>query len=160
MLTHVDAEGRPGMVDVTDKSETAREAVAEAKIWLPQEVSVVFRNGDIQTKKGSVLHTAIIAGTMAVKKTSDLIPFCHPIPLESIRIEPMLETLADGASLLSLRCTVKNFAKTGIEMEALTGATIAALTVYDMCKALTHKMEIRDVKLLYKSGGKTLVDQR
>lgn len=148
------------MVDVSEKSATAREAVAEAKLFLPKEVAQEIRGGDIQSKKGSVLHTAIIAGTMGVKKTADLIPFCHPIPIDSIKFTADFEEDVEGAMILTLRCSVKNIAKTGIEMEALTGVTVAALTVYDMCKAMSHDMVILETKLLHKSGGKRLVEKR
>lgn len=151
MLTHIDADGRPTMVDVSDKVATARQATAQTTILLPKEVANQLVGGDIMTKKGPVLSTAIIAGTMAVKRCFELIPFCHPIPIDSIKFESSFE--ADGSRLI-MSCTVKNFAKTGIEMEALTGVSIAALTVYDMCKALSHEMVISETKLLTKTGGK------
>lgn len=154
MLTHIDSEGRPTMVDVSDKAITARTASAQSLIHLPKEVAAQFKGGDIVTKKGSVLSTAIIAGTMAVKRTHELIPFCHPIPIDSIKFESHFEETSDAGLNLRLNCTVKNFAKTGIEMEALTGASIAALTIYDMCKALSHEMEILETKLMTKTGGK------
>jgi cyclic pyranopterin phosphate synthase len=160
MLTHIDKEGLPTMVDVGDKALTQREATAESLVFLPKEVAVHIHEGDIQTKKGALLQTAIIAGTMAVKRTAELIPFCHPIPLDSIKFQTKMTLEADGSALLSLRCTVKNEARTGIEMEALTGASLAALTVYDMAKALSQDMVIRETRLLYKSGGKHLVDKR
>lgn len=160
MLTHLDSEGRPTMVDVSDKTITAREAVAESRILLPVAVAKEIRNGDIATKKGSVLNTAIIAGTMAVKRTADLIPFCHPIPIDSIKFATDLIEQTDGSAIVRIHCTVKNVAKTGIEMEALTGASIAALTIYDMCKALSHDIVILETRLLHKSGGKRHVDHR
>lgn len=160
MLTHLDSDGRPTMVDVSDKTVTARAATAESRILLPKSISALIVDGDIASKKGSVLNTAIIAGTMAVKRTSDLIPFCHPIPIESIRFESRFVSHDDGSTELTLECTVKNHAKTGIEMEALTGASIAALTVYDMCKALSQDMVITQTRLLFKSGGKHLVEKR
>ena len=153
MLTHVDSEGRPAMVDVSSKEVTAREATAQTVIHLPEVIAALFTNGDIMTKKGPVLSTAIIAGTMAVKRTSELIPFCHPIPIDSIKFESRVDGQASGTQLI-ISCTVKNVAKTGIEMEALTGVSIAALTVYDMCKALTHDIVIAETRLIAKSGGK------
>ncbi|RZA24825.1 MAG: cyclic pyranopterin monophosphate synthase MoaC [Proteobacteria bacterium] len=160
MLTHLDSDGRPTMVDVSEKDVTARVAIAESRILLPKSISALIVDGDIASKKGSVLNTAIIAGTMAVKRTSDLIPFCHPIPLESIQFESRFESHDDGSTELALQCTVKNHAKTGIEMEALTGASIAALTVYDMCKAVSQDMVITQTRLLFKSGGKHHVEKR
>ena len=148
------------MVDVSDKPATAREAVAESRILLPIIVASEIRNGDIATKKGPVLGTAIVAGTMAVKRTSELIPFCHPIPIDSIKFAIDLIEQDDGSAVVRIRCTVKNEAKTGIEMEALTGASIAALTIYDMCKALSHDIVILETRLLHKSGGKRHVDRR
>lgn len=150
MLTHIDSEGRPAMVDVSHKAATQREATAQTAIHLPPEVFSVFANGEIHSKKGPVLSTAIIAGTMAVKRTWELIPFCHPIPIDGIRFEYQIR----GDGVLILTCTVKNTAKTGIEMEALTGVSVAALTVYDMCKALSHEIVISDTRLVAKSGGK------
>ncbi len=155
MLTHVDSEGRPTMVDVSAKDITARQATAQTIIHLPEVVAALLNGGDIMTKKGPVLSTAIIAGTMAVKRTWELIPFCHPIPIDSILFESRFEEAAQGeGTRLILSCSVKNVAKTGIEMEALTGATVAALTVYDMCKALSHDIVIADTRLMAKSGGK------
>ncbi len=148
-LTHVDAANRPTMVDVGDKAVTRRTAVARAVIDFPPEAQV-DRERALQTKKGPVFDTAIVAGVMAVKKTSELIPFCHPIPLEDCRIE--IDWAADGAA--EILCTVSATHKTGVEMEALTGATTAALTIYDMCKALSHGIRIREVALVSKTGGK------
>jgi len=160
MLTHIDTDGRPTMVDVSAKAVTAREATAQTTLHLPAEIAALIKGGDIMTKKGPVLSTAIIAGTMAVKRTFELIPFCHPIPIDSIKFESRWDdeqgeqSSHDGSRRLILSCTVKNNAKTGIEMEALTGVSIAALTVYDMCKALSHDMIIGDTRLMAKSGGK------
>jgi cyclic pyranopterin phosphate synthase len=150
MLTHVDAKNRPTMVDVGDKAVTARTATARAVVAFPKEV--VVRDGDtLRTKKGPVFDTAIIAGVMAAKRTHELIPFCHPIPLEDCKIA--IEW-GEGNEVV-IECSVRATHKTGVEMEALTGATTAALTVYDMCKALTHGIEIREVALLAKTGGKS-----
>ncbi len=148
-LTHLDRNGNVAMVDVSDKQITHRTAVAQCTIVLPNEVIEKFTNGDIQTKKGSVFQTAIIAGIMGAKKTSELIPLCHPIPLNNCRIELQLKK-----NELIIQCTAVTEAKTGVEMEALTGASIAALTVYDMCKALSHDIIIRETLLLKKTGGK------
>jgi len=138
------------MVDVADKVATERTAHASARIILPPQVREAIEGTDIQTKKGPVFQTAIIAGTMAAKRTHELIPFCHPLGLESCKIEIGL----DGDDAL-IDCRVKVHHKTGVEMEALTGATVAALTVYDMCKALSHDMVIGDVRLISKTGGKS-----
>jgi len=141
------------MVDVSSKEVTARQATAQTVIHLPEVVAALLKGGDIMTKKGPVLSTAIIAGTMAVKRTFELIPFCHPIPIDSIKFESRVEDGPSGTQLI-MSCTVKNVAKTGIEMEALTGVSVAALTVYDMCKALSHEIVIADTRLMAKSGGK------
>jgi cyclic pyranopterin monophosphate synthase len=148
-LTHVDAEGRPRMVDVGDKAVTRREATAEARIVFPVEVAGQLRAQAMRSSKGAVLDTAIIAGTMAVKRTHDLIPFCHPLPVEKIGFESVWQ----GAATLQLRCTVAAVAKTGVEMEAIVGVQIAAATVYDMCKALSHDIRIESVAVLAKRGG-------
>jgi cyclic pyranopterin phosphate synthase len=149
MLSHVDARNRPTMVDVGDKAVTTRTAAARAIVEFPADVAV--RSGEtLRTKKGPVFDTAIIAGVMAAKRTHDLIPFCHPLPLEDCKIAIDWH----GDYEVVIECTVRATHKTGVEMEALTGATIAALTVYDMCKALTHGIVIREIALLAKTGGK------
>lgn len=150
MLTHVDENQNPTMVDIADKNVTTRIAVASVKVFLPDNVMREVKEGQLTTKKGPVLQTAIIAGTMAVKKTSELIPFCHPLIIESIKFE----TEFIGSNYLHIKCLVKNSGKTGVEMEALQGATSAALTVYDMCKAISHDIKIESVQLEEKSGGK------
>jgi cyclic pyranopterin phosphate synthase len=148
MLSHVDAKNRPTMVDVGDKAVTTRTATARAVVVFPPEVDV--RSGEaLRSKKGPVFDTAIIAGVMAAKRTHELIPFCHPIALEDCKI-----VIDCDANEVIIECSVRATHKTGVEMEALTGATTAALTVYDMCKALTHGIAIREVVLLAKSGGK------
>lgn len=149
-LTHIDNDGKITMVDVGAKQITHRVAVARSIVYLPDEVLAKLVDGDIQTKKGSVFQTAIIAGIMASKKTGELIPLCHPLGLEncSITIE-----INDQKELV-IDCTASITAKTGIEMEALVGASIAALTVYDMCKALSHDIVIKETKLMQKTGGK------
>ncbi len=154
-LTHIDAEGRPRMVDVGAKAVTRRAAVAEAHVVFPAEVAAALRRDGMRSAKGSVLDTAIIAGTMAVKRTHELIPFCHPLPIERCRIAAEFITDAE----LVVRCEVAAVHKTGVEMEALTGASIAALTIYDMCKALSHEIVVADLHLVEKSGGKRDVKQ-
>jgi cyclic pyranopterin phosphate synthase len=137
------------MVDVGDKAVTRRRAVAAATIVFPDDT--IHESGEeLRTKKGPVFDTAIIAGVLAVKKTSELIPFCHPIPLEDCKIDIRWKSACE----VVIECSVQATHKTGVEMEALTGAATAALTVYDMCKALSHDIRIADVRLLAKSGGK------
>lgn len=155
-LTHVTKAGRPAMVDVSSKATTAREARAECVVRFPVDVAVALRGNGLRSAKGAVLDTAIIAGTMAVKRTHELIPFCHPLPIDACRFEGGWR----DASTLRLECTVRTTHRTGVEMEALTGATIAALTVYDMCKALSHDIEVGPAKLLAKRGGKHDVGSR
>ena len=150
-FSHLDKAGNPSMVDVGQKDTTRRIAKARATITLPDEVIRHFENDDIQTKKGSVLNTAILAGIMGGKKTSDLIPLCHPISLDHISID----ITKIGTNELEIICTTKIDAKTGVEMEALTGASIAALTIYDMCKAFSHEIVISEIKLVEKKGGKS-----
>lgn len=150
-LSHLDAKNQPAMVDVSGKLPTARTARAMARVRLPAEVKAVIRDGEIQGPKGPVFQTAVIAGTMAAKKTHELIPFCHPLGLESCRIAITLD--ADGDVLID--CTARVTHRTGVEMEALTAASVAALTIYDMCKALSHDIVISDVRLVGKTGGKS-----
>jgi len=151
MLTHVDSADHPTMVDVGEKAVTRRTATARAVVVFPQGILEGRTTGEaLRTKKGPVFDTAIVAGVMAAKRTHELIPFCHPIPLEDCGIS--LEWGADDEVVIE--CSVKATHKTGVEMEALTGVTAAALTVYDMCKALSHGIRIREVRLLSKTGGK------
>lgn len=156
MLTHISKDNQPTMVDISNKEVTTRSATAETTIILGPEImaQLTGESGtqDLQSKKGPVFQTAIIAGTMAVKRTADLIPFCHPIPLEKCKfqITPNPETHS-----IHITCTCQTTGKTGIEMEALTGASIAALTIYDMTKALSHEIEITQTQLLKKTGGKS-----
>jgi cyclic pyranopterin monophosphate synthase len=150
MLSHVDASNQPTMVDVSGKAVTRRTAHARARVLLPPVVRAAFAGGDIQTPKGPVFQTAIIAGTMGAKRTSELIPFCHPIGLDACRIEIILD---EGGDVL-IDCSTRVEHRTGVEMEALTGASIAALTVYDMCKALSHEIVIEDIHLVAKHGGR------
>jgi cyclic pyranopterin phosphate synthase len=155
-LTHVDASGRPRMVDVGAKTATARSATATATVRFPVGVARELRDNGMRAKKGPIVDTAIIAGTMAVKRTHELIPFCHPLAIERCDF-----SVGFGkSSELVIRCTVAVTHKTGVEMEALTGAAVAALTVYDMCKALSHEIVIGDVRLVEKSGGKRDVRRR
>ena len=149
-LSHLDSFNRPRMVDVGEKTVTARVAVAEAVVRFPKDVASVLREGGMRSKKGPVIDTAIVAGTMAAKRTHELIPFCHPLAIERCRIEA--DFVSDTE--LAIRCEVAVTHKTGVEMEALTGASVAALTLYDMCKALSHEIVIERVRLLEKSGGK------
>jgi cyclic pyranopterin phosphate synthase len=149
-LTHVSPEGRPAMVDVSGKPASVREARAECLVRFPVEVAVQLRGSGLRSAKGAVLDTAIVAGTMAVKRTHELIPFCHPLPIDACRFEGEWR----DAATLRLECSVRTTHRTGVEMEALTGATVAALTVYDMCKALSHEIEIGPARLLAKRGGK------
>lgn len=149
-LTHLDAAGFPAMVDVSAKAVTAREASAECRVRFPKEVAAQLHASGLHSAKGGIVETAIIAGTMAVKRTHELIPFCHPLPIDGCRIA----IAWDGDSALKIECKVRTTHRTGVEMEAMTGATVAALTVYDMCKALSHRIVIGPAKLLGKRGGK------
>ena len=149
-FTHLDKKGKASMVDVSDKQITHRVAIAQSIVVLPDEVLEKLIDEDIQTKKGSVFQTAIIAGIMAAKKTGDLIPLCHPLGMDNCKIDIEINEQKE----LVIICSANVTAKTGIEMEALMGATIAALTVYDMCKGLSHNIVIKEIKLLKKAGGK------
>lgn len=151
MLTHLSDEGRPRMVDVGEKPVTARSATARSVVLLPESAAALFRDGELRTKKGPVFATAIVAGTMAAKRTSELIPFCHPIPIENCAIEVAFEPPRS----VTIECSVSCHHRTGVEMEALTGASVAALTVYDMCKALSHEIVIEQTRLVSKRGGKS-----
>ena len=151
MLSHIDDGNQPTMVDVSRKEVTARSAHAQARVRLPAEVRAAFADGEIRSAKGPVFQTAIIAGTQAAKRTHELIPFCHPLGLESCKITIEMDQHGDAL----IECVTKVTHKTGVEMEALTGAAVAALTIYDMCKALSHAIVITDLQLLSKSGGKS-----
>jgi len=152
-LTHVDSDNRPRMVDVGAKTVTARTATAVAIVRFPAAVARELKRNGMRAKKGPVIDTAIVAGTMAVKRTHDLIPFCHPLAIE--RCEFTVEFASSNEMMI--QCEVAVSHKTGVEMEALMGASIAALTVYDMCKALSHEIAIAEIRLLEKSGGKRRV---
>ena len=149
-FSHLDPAYRPTMVDVSDKTATRRTAIAESRVAFPPPVAEALRSASFRSPKGPVFDTAIVAGVMAAKRTHELIPFCHPLGLESCNIAIELEE--DTAVI---RCTVSVHHKTGVEMEALTGASIAALTIYDMCKALSHDIVIASTRLLAKEGGKS-----
>ncbi len=149
-FSHLDAQSNPAMVDVAHKEVSLREAIAESRIVLPKEVVLLFKNQDILVKKGSVFNTAIIAGVMAVKKTSELIPLCHGLLIDNCQINIKLEN-----EEAVITCKVTSFGKTGVEMEALTGVSVAALTIYDMCKSFSHAMVIKNTRLLSKTGGKS-----
>jgi cyclic pyranopterin monophosphate synthase len=152
-LTHVDERGQPTMVDVSGKAVTAREATATCLVQFPAEVAAQLRANGLQAAKGPILSTAIVAGTQAVKRTWELIPFCHPLPIDGCRFQADWE----DATRLRIDCRVRTVHSTGVEMEALTGATVAALTVYDMSKALSHEIVIGPARLLAKSGGRRKV---
>ena len=149
MLTHLDAHGHANMVDVTDKALTQREAVAEARVRMrPQTLQMIVQGGH---PKGDVFAVARIAGIQAAKKTSDLIPLCHPLLLSSVKV--LLQ--AEGQDCVQITASCKLAGQTGVEMEALTAASVAALTIYDMCKAVDRGMVIEQVRLLEKLGGKS-----
>ncbi|WP_445938858.1 cyclic pyranopterin monophosphate synthase MoaC [Pseudomonas sp.] len=149
MLTHLDSQGRANMVDVSDKALTVREAVAEALVRMRPETLQMITHGD--HPKGDVFAVARIAGIQAAKKTSDLIPLCHPLMLTSVKVELKPE----GADAVRITARCKLTGQTGVEMEALTAASVAALTIYDMCKAVDRGMVIEAVRLLEKIGGKS-----
>lgn len=148
-LSHVDTAGNPQMVDVSGKKITRRIAKAQAIVQLGKEIMDQMQGNELITKKGPVFQTAIIAGVMGAKKTHELIPFCHPLALEDCQIKISIKkekAIIDTTAVVTSR--------TGVEMEALTAASIAALTVYDMCKALSHNIVIEEIKLMEKRGGK------
>jgi cyclic pyranopterin phosphate synthase len=149
-FTHFDSEGRAVMVDVSGKDETDRVATAEGSVVMQPETLRLIREG--QVKKGDVLAVARLAGIMAAKKTPDLIPLCHPLALTSVTVDL---TLDEKRSAVDIRATCRLRGRTGVEMEAMTAVSVAALTVYDMCKAVDRGMFISDIKLTHKSGGKS-----
>lgn len=152
MFSHLDAQNRPAMVNVGDKLVTQRMAHAIAVVALPPPLAALLREGEIATKKGPIFQTAILAGVMGAKKTSELIPLCHPLALDDCQIT--IEGNAAQAEV-TIHCRVQTHARTGVEMEALTGATVAALTLYDMGKAVSPGIVIKEVRLLEKTGGKS-----
>jgi cyclic pyranopterin monophosphate synthase len=147
-LTHLDAEGRASMVDVGDKPDSERIAVAEGVVYMNADTLRLIQSGTM--KKGDVFATARIAGIMAAKRTSELIPLCHPIMLSNIAVDLSAD---EAASAIRIRATVRTIGKTGVEMEALTAVSTAALTIYDMAKAVDRAMRISDIRLLEKHGG-------
>ncbi|MBX2922150.1 MAG: cyclic pyranopterin monophosphate synthase MoaC [Chitinophagaceae bacterium] len=149
-LSHLNKNDQPAIVDVSKKKITCRKATAQAILILPKQLLEALQRDDFKTKKGSVFQTAIIAGIMAAKKTGELIPLCHPLGLDNCTVDIELN---DNQEIVIL-CTASIEAKTGVEMEALTGASVAALTIYDMCKALSHDIVIKEIKLMEKTGGK------
>ncbi len=149
-LTHFDAEGRAQMVDVGAKQETERSATASARVVMQPATLAAIQAGEIG--KGDVLGVARLAGIMAAKRTPDLIPLCHPLALTSVKVDLACD---ERANAVQIEATCKLKGRTGVEMEALTAASVAALTIYDMCKAIDRAMEIQDLRLLYKSGGKS-----
>ncbi|MEX0884614.1 MAG: cyclic pyranopterin monophosphate synthase MoaC [Cyclobacteriaceae bacterium] len=152
-FTHLDKKtGNPTMVDVGEKNVTKRMAVASCKVILGKDIlTSLMDKGEVFTKKGPVFQTAIIAGTMGAKKTADLIPLCHPLGMDDCKIN--IEVI--NAEEILVRCTTRVTGRTGVEMEALTGASVAALTIYDMCKGFSHDITIQDLQLQEKTGGKS-----
>lgn len=149
-FTHINSSGNPSMVDVSEKAITKRVAKARSIVVLDDIILEKLQNEEIHTKKGPVFQTAIIAGVMAAKKTGDLIPLCHPIGLENCQIEISINQQKE----VEIICTASLTSKTGVEMEALVGASLAALTIYDMCKAFSHNIVIKETRLIEKTGGK------
>ena len=149
-FTHLDKAGNPSMVDVGEKKVTRRTATARSIVVVDENILEQLTNEEIHTKKGPVFQTAILAGVMGAKKTSDLIPLCHPLGLDNCQVNIHLNKQQE----IVIDCTASLTAKTGVEMEALTGATVAALTIYDMCKAFSHNIIIKETKLMAKTGGK------
>lgn len=149
-LSHIDEDGKARMVDVSGKDISSRQAIASGRVEFPSEVFTHLEKQGFTGKKGSIIQTAVIAGIQGVKQTSSLIPMCHPLPVNSIDI-----TIEPGDDHLEIRCLVKCEGKTGVEMEALTGVSVSALTIYDMCKALSHDIRITDIQLDRKTGGKS-----
>jgi len=149
-LSHIDDSNKASMVDVSGKEITARSATAEALVRVNEAVAAQFDGSDLVSKKGPVFQTAILAGVMGAKQTSTLIPLCHPLPLDSVKID-----ISFAERTATIRCTAKTTGKTGVEMEALTGASVAALTLHDMCKALDPGITITQIRLIEKTGGKS-----
>ncbi len=150
-FTHLDSKGNPSMVDVAAKTSTHRVAKARAVVLLDGSILALLQDNEIKTRKGSVFQTAIIAGVMAAKRTSDLIPLCHPLGLENCQVEVHI----NAQNEVVIDCTASLTGKTGVEMEALVGASVAALTVYDMCKGLSPNIIIKETRLIEKKGGKS-----
>jgi cyclic pyranopterin phosphate synthase len=150
-FTHINKDNNPKMVDVSEKKNTKRTAIAKATLFLGKEILSHFTNAELTTKKGPVFQTAIIAGIQGVKKTSELIPMCHPLLINGVDIDI---NIIDKESV-EVICKVTIEGKTGVEMEALTGVNITCLTIYDMCKSISQEMVIKEVRLLEKTGGKS-----
>lgn len=150
-FTHINKKNNPKMVNVSDKKVTKRTAIAKATMFLGEKIISKFENEDLKTKKGPVFQTAIIAGIQAVKKTSELIPMCHPLLINGVDIDV---NIIDEKHVEVL-CKVTIEGKTGVEMEALTGASATCLTIYDMCKSISQEIVIKEIKLLEKTGGKS-----
>ena len=150
-FSHINDSGNPKMVNVSQKRITKRTAIAKASMFLGKKVVNHFNNEELVTKKGPVFQTAIIAGIQAVKKTSDLIPMCHPLMINGIDID--IQIVDDQHA--EVICKVIIDGKTGVEMEALTGVSTACLTIYDMCKSISQEMIIKEIKLIEKTGGKS-----
>lgn len=148
-FTHIDTSGNPQMVNVSAKKATLRTARGQAILHVGKEILKKIKNNELLTKKGPVFQTAIIAGVMGAKKTSDLIPLCHPLGLEDCQVQIEIK---NNKIVINTLAVVTG--KTGVEMEALTSASVAALTIYDMCKALSHDIVIEEIKLMEKTGGK------
>jgi cyclic pyranopterin phosphate synthase len=151
-LSHLDSDGDITMVDVSGKTATTREANATGQVRFPSEIYTQIKAADGMTKKGSITQTAHIAGIMAAKRTHDLIPLCHPLPLDKIGLTFVYN---DALSSITVSAVVKVTHKTGVEMEALTAVSVACLTIYDMTKALSHDIIIDDIHLIKKTGGKS-----
>ena len=152
-FTHVDESGQPSMVDVSGKDSTVRTAVARGTIQLPDDALEHLKENELNSKKGPVFQTAILAGIQGAKETSRLIPLCHPLPLEDCRVTISMEKPPEAV----IECICRTTGKTGVEMEALTGVSIAALTLYDMCKSFSHEMVLKDIHLVHKAGGRRTV---
>lgn len=158
-FTHLNKDGKPEMVDVGDKAVTTRVAVAECRVVLGEEIMATLSANDFNSKKGSIIQTAVIAGTMAVKQTWSVIPLCHAIPIMGCSVDiagaNVVTEPAECAGALKVTCKVRTEGKTGVEMEALHGASVAALTIYDMCKSMSHDIHIEGLRLVSKTGGKS-----
>ncbi|WP_369048051.1 cyclic pyranopterin monophosphate synthase MoaC [Tenacibaculum sp. UWU-22] len=150
-FSHINKENQPKMVNVSDKKITKRTAIAKATMFLGTEIISHFTNNELITKKGPVFQTAIIAGIQAVKKTSEIIPMCHPLLINGVDIAIKVSNSEE----IETTCKVTIEGKTGVEMEALTGVSATCLTIYDMCKAMSQKMVIKEIKLVEKTGGKS-----
>ena len=151
-LSHLDSDGDITMVDVSGKTATIREASALGQVVFPADIYTQIKAADGMTKKGSITQTAHIAGIMAAKRTHDLIPLCHPLPLDKISLSFVYD---DSKNSITVTATVKVTHKTGVEMEALTAVSVACLTIYDMTKAISHDIVIDNIRLINKTGGKS-----